>query len=168
MLYLRLLATLACLCLLSGPIVADDLPVDENGVIQYCATSTPSDEELAGVQADLQPHIEAIEALRSSTVEGNLRGTSPSLTTHNTTRTYAVGDRQFFLPQSTVILVYVHILTSSSGEGRVSNTPILNQIRVLNDDYRAAGFGFSLRSKYEGFEVIGYKGLKLIYCSVVD
>lgn len=40
--------------------------------------------------------------------------------------------------------VYVHVITSSSGQGAVSSAQIANQIAVLNDANLSAGFSFTL------------------------
>lgn len=45
---------------------------------------------------------------------------------------------------ATSVNVYVHVITSTSGQGAVSSQDINAQIQVLNDAYASAGFSFSL------------------------
>ncbi|KAK0542659.1 hypothetical protein OC846_006517 [Tilletia horrida] len=43
-----------------------------------------------------------------------------------------------------VVPVYWHTITSSKGEGALNSSQIANQMKVLNQDYAAAGFAFKL------------------------
>lgn len=44
----------------------------------------------------------------------------------------------------TTVKVYVHVITSSSKAGAVTEAQISNQLKVLNDAYASTGFSFSL------------------------
>ena len=49
-----------------------------------------------------------------------------------------------FAAGTTNVNVYVHVITSTSGQGALSSRDIDAQIQVLNDAYASAGFSFSL------------------------
>jgi hypothetical protein len=54
-----------------------------------------------------------------------------------------MGVSAFALPTSASIKVYVHVITSASGAGNVSDTAIANQIKVLNDAYAGVTGGYN-------------------------
>eukprot|EP01031_Cornospumella_fuschlensis_P028625 gene28625-34555_t len=96
---------------------------------EFCSTHSPSQEELKGIQAELQPYIESYN--RSRTRRG--------LRTDE--------DAPRVLVDNTIISVYFHVITSSSGQGQAEDSAISQQIAVLNSDFGSTGFQFSLQGK---------------------
>ncbi|HEU4887963.1 MAG TPA: zinc metalloprotease [Thermoanaerobaculia bacterium] len=84
-----------------------------------CATPRPSDEE-----ADAMEQAAAEMASRTS---GNRFATEATTVT---------------------IGVYVHVITSASGAGNISDTVIANQIRVLNDSYSGLTGGYNTKFRF--------------------
>lgn len=58
--------------------------------------------------------------------------------------TNSSGKRDSLAQAAQVINVYFHVITSSSGEGAVSDSRISRQVRVLNDGFAGTGFSFVL------------------------
>ena len=95
------------------------LGIGERG-IRGCATVQPTEEEALAIE-------QAAEEMAA------LRGTS---------------DRGISAEALSTISVYVHVITSTSGAGNISDTVINNQIRVLNDAYSGVTGGYNTKFRF--------------------
>src|SRR5262245_20103757 len=82
--------------------------------VQRCATADPNTQEMLSIEQQLK-------AVSDTKSKGASRATT-----------------------NQVINVYFHVITSSTGQGAVSNSGVNRQIRVLNDGFAGTGFSFVL------------------------